>query len=55
MTHVTALTTIPAIIWWLLGGLAATCTITTVSACILAGRCDQRMYRSAITEKETHL
>lgn len=43
MTHVTALTTIPAIIWWLLGGLAATCTITTVSACILAGRCDRKL------------
>ena len=43
MNPVTTLTTIPAIIWWLLGGLAALCTIITVSACILAGRCDRKL------------
>lgn len=43
MPSVTILTTIPAIVWWLLGGLAAICTIVTVSACILAGRCDREI------------
>lgn len=43
MTPVTILTTIPTIVWWLLGGLAALCTIITVSACILAGRCDHEL------------
>lgn len=33
-------------IWWLIGGLSAICTIITVSACILAGRCDRKMETS---------
>lgn len=30
-------------IWGLLGGLSAICTIITLSACIIAGRRDRRM------------